>query len=187
MLGIIFHPGGLHRLLGMPMHRIVDMDMETRALLGGQIQSVYTQLKHAATWTEMKMVVESFLLRQLERLRPVLPFDFAIQELVKQGGGLSMEKTASLACLSLRQFERQCLERVGLPPKLFARLIRFSKAYQLKEQVQHLSWTSIAHACGYYDQMHFIRDFREFAGVTPTGIQSDLAVTPLRLQNGISG
>ncbi|HVZ24716.1 MAG TPA: helix-turn-helix domain-containing protein [Sediminibacterium sp.] len=186
MLGIIFHPGGLHRLLGMPMHGIVDTDMETRALLGGEIQTVYTQLQNAETWGEMKMVAESFLLRQLQRLRPALPFDFAIQELVKQGGGLSMEKTASLACLSLRQFERQCLERIGLPPKLFARLIRFSKAYQLKEHAQQVSWTSVAHTCGYYDQMHFIRDFREFAGVTPTGIQSDWAATPLRLQGNIT-
>ncbi len=182
MLGIIFHPGGLFRLLGMPMKHFEYTDLDSYSLFGNEISQLQEKIKEAPDWISMKNRVEDFLLRKLALLKSALPFDYAIQELVKANGLLTIEKTASLSCLSLRQFERKCMERLGLPPKHFARLIRFSKAYRLKENQHQLSWTTIAHASGYYDQMHFIRDFREFAGVTPSFMQADLEATPLRLQ-----
>ena len=69
-----------------------------------------------------------------------------------------------------------------MPPKLFARIIRFSKAYRLRENFPNMNWTSIAHECGYFDQMHFIRDFKEFAGVSPRIIEKELEQLPVRLQ-----
>ncbi len=185
MLGIIFHPGGLYRLLGMPMGKICDEDIDTHALFGSEIRIVNEKLKEARSWLDMKNIAEAFLLQKLDRLKTALPFDYAIRELMEYNGNLSIEKTASLSCLSIRQFERKCIERIGLSPKLFARLIRFSNAYHLKETHHDLSWTSIAHSCGYYDQMHFLKDFKEFAGVTPSLIQKDLEATPLRLQGSV--
>jgi AraC-like DNA-binding protein len=106
-------------------------------------------------------------------------------ELLKMSGNLPVEQMASLACLSLRQFERICKERIGLPPKLFARVVRFSKAYRLRENHQDVSWTHIAYESGYFDQMHLIRDFKQFAGVAPGIIQKELEQTPIRLQAGL--
>ena len=85
----------------------------------------------------------------------------------------------ALACGSLSENVRTVSV---LPPKLFARLIRFSKAYRLRESFSNLSWTSIAYECGYFDQMHFIRDFKEFAGVAPGIIEKELDKTPVRMQ-----
>jgi len=183
MLGIIFHPGALYRLLGFSMKNICDEDLDTSDLFGNEINLIQERLKNAQSWVEMKNVVESFLLQKIKSIKAALPFDDAIRELMNAGGCIRIEKVASLSCLSIRQFERKCLERIGIPPKLFARLIRFSNAYILKEKQQHLSWTSIAHSSGYYDQMHFVKDFKEFAGVTPSFIQEELEATPLRLQN----
>lgn len=72
-----------------------------------------------------------------------------------------------------------------MPPKFFARLIRFSKAYRMRENFGQLSWTTIAHECGYFDQMHFIRDFKEFAGVAPGILERELKDLPVRLQAGL--
>jgi AraC-like DNA-binding protein len=65
---------------------------------------------------------------------------------------------------------------------MFARLTRFSKAYRLHEIFPEWNWTRIAHECGYFDQMHFIRDFREFAGVTPGIMEKELDNNRVRLQ-----
>ena len=111
-----------------------------------------------------------------------MPFDKAMLELVRSEGSISIEKIASLACLSLRQFERVSKERIGLPPKLFARIIRFSKAYRIRESSPDISWTKIAHECNYFDQMHLIRDFKQFAGVAPGVIEKELDGLPIRLQ-----
>ncbi|HSN59842.1 MAG TPA: helix-turn-helix domain-containing protein, partial [Ferruginibacter sp.] len=94
----------------------------------------------------------------------------------------TIEQLASMACLSLRQFERVCRDRIGLPPKLYARLVRFSQAYRIRENSSDISWTSIAYECGYFDQMHMIRDFKEFAGVAPGIIEKELNNTHIRLQ-----
>ena len=185
MLGIIFRPGGLYRLLGMPMKEIFDTDVDSYALFGKEINTIYEKLKAAQSWIDMKQIVEDFLLRKIEKLKPALPFDAAIRELVKSAGSISIENAASVSCLSTRQFERKCIERIGLPPKLFARIIRFSSAYRLKENKHDLSWTAIAHLSGYYDQMHFLKDFKEFAGDIPSSLQHELDATPLRLQGSI--
>jgi len=52
----------------------------------------------------------------------------------------------------------------------------------LRENFPALSWTSIAHECGYFDQMHFIRDFKQFAGMLPGIIEKELAHLPVRMQ-----
>src|SRR3954462_4508494 len=91
---------------------------------------------------------------------------------------VNVDQLARQACITVRQLERQLKERIGLPPKLFLQLVRFSRAWIMKEKHADISWLSIAHACDYADQMHMIRDFKYFAGVTPGILESDLERTP---------
>ena len=167
---IAFQPGGLYRLLGIPMTNLYDDGFEGNELVGKEIDPITEQLQHANSFHEMTCIAEAFLLKRLSALKEILPFDKAMQVLVQSNGMVSIDAVAALSCLSLRQFERKCQERIGYSPKFYARLARFSKAYRLKESSPLLSWTSIAHESGYYDQMHFIRDFKQFAGITPTGM-----------------
>ncbi len=67
-------------------------------------------------------------------------------------------------------------------PKMYARILKFSKAYRLREAFPQLTWIKIAHESGYFDQMHMIRDFKIFAGVNPSAIEQQLLSTPLRMQ-----
>ena len=177
-----FHPGGLHRLMGLSMSEMVDGHYDATHVYGREMDEVNEKLQEAETFDAIKDVVEQFLLQKVNALKPALPFDKAMLELMRFSGNLPIEQIASLACLSLRQFERVSKERIGVPPKFYARLIRFSKAYRLRENFPDLSWSYIAHECGYFDQMHFIRDFKQFAGVAPGVIEKDLANAPVRLQ-----
>ncbi len=177
-----FHPGGMYRLLGFSMAEMIDGSFDAADLFGNDIRDVNNKLQDAANFHEIRHAIEQFLLQKREKLKRALPFDQAMLELVRFDGNVKMEKIASLACLSLRQFERLSKERIGVPPKVFARLVRFSKAYRMRENFPGMSWTSIAYECGYFDQMHFIRDFKEFAGISPGVIEKDLASTPLRMQ-----
>jgi AraC-like DNA-binding protein len=180
-----FHPGGLYRLLGIPMNNLFDQGFDTTTLIGVEMENIVQQLQEAPDYETIKNVVERFLLQKSSRLKTALPFDVAMKDLVQHNGNIPIEKIASISCLSLRQFERKCAERIGMPPKLFSRVIRFSNAYRLYEKQPELKWTSIAYECGYFDQMHLIRDFKEFAGVTPLIIKGELSTTPFRLQKDI--
>lgn len=177
-----FHPGGLFRLLGIPMHEMIDDNYDAADVFGTEMQRVNEQMQKAVSFDAIKEVVEQFLLKKVKGLRPSMPFDKAMLELMQLNGNVPIEKIASLSCLSLRQFERVCKTRIGMPAKLFARLIRFSKAYRLHESCPQMTWTSIAYECGYFDQMHLIRDFKEFAAVSPTIIEKELLNIPVRMQ-----
>lgn len=177
-----FHPGGLYRLLGIPMSSMIDESYDAIDIFDSELPEANNRLQEAGSFDEIHLVIENFLLQKLQKLKIALPFDMAMLEMLKADGNLSIEKAASMACLSLRQFERVSKERIGIPPKLFARLVRFSKAYRLREKFPLLNWTNIAFECGYFDQMHLIRDFKEFAGVAPGIIEKALNNTPVRLQ-----
>jgi AraC-like DNA-binding protein len=179
---IAFKPCGLYRLLGIPMKELFDDGFEGTELVGPEMKSITEQLQETHSFSEMIYIVENFLLHQLDTLKSVLPIDAAMEVLIRHDGLTSIDQIASLACLSLRQFERKCHERLGYSPKFFARVVRFSKAYRLREMHSTLTWTAIAHEAGYYDQMHFIRDFKQFAGVTPTSMAEQFATNPFPMQ-----
>jgi len=180
-----FHPAGMYRLLGFSMAEMIDGSYDAADIFGNEMNDINERLQEAQCFNGIKEVVEQFLLSKVKALKKTLPFDSAMLELLRLNGNISMEAVASLACLSLRQFERVSKERIGFSPKVFARLIRFSKAYRLRETFPNLSWTSIAYECGYFDQMHFIRDFKDFAGVAPGIIEKELENSPLRMQAGL--
>ncbi len=180
-----FFPGGMYRMLGIPMHQLLDSGLDATDLFGSEMELVKDQLRNTASLEEGKHIVEAFLLNLRQRSKERLPFDSAMQVLMKHDGNLPIEQVASLSCLSTKQFERKCKERIGMNPKMYARILKFSKAYRLHEAYPQMSWTAIAHQAGYFDHMHMIRDFREFAGVNPSIIQQQLSATPLRMQKDL--
>lgn len=177
-----FRVGGLHRLLRLPLHSLVDYTGNSEDFMGAAIRETTDRLWEATHFDEMKDIVERMLLRWLASVKPVEHFDRAMQALLKSGGNLPIEYLAKESCLGLKQFERKCKERIGLSPKLFARIVRFSKAYRMREADPSISWTAIAHTAGYFDQMHLIRDFKVFTGTLPSIVDKELAQTPSRLQ-----
>ena len=70
--------------------------------------------------------------------------------------------------MSIRNFERRFIEQIGVPPKEYYRLVRFNNALITKLKYPQKNWTSIAYEFGYYDQMHMIKEFRQFANLNPS-------------------
>jgi AraC-like DNA-binding protein len=180
-----FVPGGMYRMLGIPMHELFDCGFDASDFFGSEMKTLNEQLQHLTNLEAGKNIVEKFLLKKVESGKSILPFDAAMSVLMKHDGNMSIENTASLSCLSVKQFERKCRERIGMNPKVYARILKFSKAYRLHEAFPQTSWIDIAYQAGYYDQMHMIRDFKTFAGVNPSVIEQQLLSTPLRMQKDL--
>jgi AraC-like DNA-binding protein len=177
-----FHPGGLHRLLGIPMNEIIDRHLDSTLLLGREIEDVTEQLHEANHFTQMIDVIEKYFLKKINSVKLRISIELVLEKMVQDKNQVNINELSRQACTSVRQLERQFKERVGIPPKLYTRLVRFSRAWNIREKDPTITWTSIAHTCGYADQMHMIRDFKEFVDVTPTSLQTDLEKSPLRLQ-----
>jgi AraC-like DNA-binding protein len=180
-----FLPGGMYRLLGIPMHELFDEGFDALDFFGAEMKIINQQLQDTSDLEVGKSIVEKFLISRVANLKGILPFDSAMHVLMNSNGTMSIEKIALLSCLSLKQFERKCKQRIGMNPKLYSRILKFSKAYRLHEVSPQLSWTKVAHEAGYYDQMHMIRDFKTFAGVNPSVIEQQLLATPMRMQKDL--
>lgn len=177
-----FQPGAMHRLLRIPMTEMLNLHLDATSILGREIEEVTEQLNEAPGIDNMVLIIEQYLLKKVKCLKAALPFETVLVQMLEQKKLLNVDELAKQACVSVRQLERQFKERTGIPPKLFIRLVRFSKAWIMREKNKDLSWLQIAHACDYADQMHMIRDFKDFVGVTPNILQSSLEQTSLRLQ-----
>nr|WP_169540144.1 helix-turn-helix domain-containing protein [Niabella aurantiaca] len=177
-----FHPGGLYRLLGTDLGQLTDTSTNAEAVFGAEMRTINQQLNEADNDQALAKVIETFLLKKICSATIALPFDAAMMELVRQDGNLSMKAAADLSCLSLRQFQRQSHSRIGMSPKMFARIARFSKAYRLHEKLPQLTWTQIAHECGYSEQMQLIADVKKFAGSNPKKIEKAIALSAFKMQ-----
>jgi len=171
---VIFQPGSLHRLLRRPMHEMVDQYFDAALLLGVEIEQVSIQLRKAPNFDRMIAVIEGYFLKMLKRLKPLLPVDRVLKQMVNTKRLFEINQLAQLACVSHRQLERQFKERIGLSPILYSRLLRFENARILSEEHPQLPWLNIAAICGYADQMHMIRAFKEFADTTPELLKKDI-------------
>ncbi|MEO6612754.1 MAG: helix-turn-helix domain-containing protein [Chitinophagaceae bacterium] len=180
-----FLPGGMYRMLGIPMNELFDRGFDALDFFGVEMKIINEQLRNISNLEAGKIIVEKFLLNKVASLKEILPLDYAMRILLNNNGNMPIDKIASLSCLSIKQFERKCQERIGMNPKMYARILRFSKAYRMHETFPELSWIKIAYEAGYFDQMHMIRDFKVFAGVNPSVIKQQLLSTPFRMQKDL--
>lgn len=180
-VSIIFQPGGLNRFLNIPMTEIFDNGYSAREVIGREIEELLDKSHYAISSRELDSIVQSYFLKKLSQVKEALPIDYALHHLLNNYNE-DLDKIAGMACMSIRNFERKCKERLGMTAKMYARIARFFKAYKTLESQPIISWADLAYEAGYYDQTHFIKDFKEFAGLTPTLVHKELSGDSFRFQ-----
>ena len=181
IVAAFFEPGGLHRLLGIPMYELFDESLDVSLIWNKEIRELELRLRETCDYDYMQQILEAFLLVQLKKTKiETHPIDTTLRLLQDTTKALSLDYLADQACLSPRQFERKCRERLGFGPTTFRRIVRFSRAYRLKEQRPDLSWLDVAFICGYYDIQHMRRDFKDFGASTPSLLLQEETRTNLR-------
>lgn len=180
-VSIIFQPGGLNRFLNIPMTELFDNGFSAREVIGKEIEELLDKSHDTISFDELNGTIQSYFLGKLSQVKDPLPIDLVLQYLLLNYN-TSIDKIASMACMSLRNFERKCKERLGMSAKLYARIARFHKAYKILETKPTIAWTDLAYKVGYYDHMHFIKDFKEFAKQTPTLVYNELREEHMQFQ-----
>lgn len=168
ILLVNFQPGVLHRLTGIPYWELTNTVADAEAVFSKEIRLVNERLNSTGDPLEMIAIVERFLFSQFKKIkRDAHPLDAVTNLLVDQPQNSKLIQLAKESFLCVRQFERKFKERMGISPKLYARIARVYKAYCIKYHYSEMDWLSVALVCGYHDYQHLVKDFQDFAGVTP--------------------
>jgi len=169
VLGVRFRPEGAARFTRVPQHEFVGRTVDV-ALASRSLANVARRVREStASLPDAVRLVER-LLAPVERCdagdRRVAA---VVDAVLRSGGRVAIESAAAQTGVSRRHIERLFLRDVGLRAKQLARIARFQRAIRiLAHEASPARGIRAAHASGYADQAHFIRDFREFAGCAPT-------------------
>jgi AraC-like DNA-binding protein len=194
-LGIRFRPGGVGALTDAPLSELADRDVPLEDLAGpGPARRLAERLAQAVDDEGISRAVGDLFAESAHRASAPDPaVRRAIQVILRRRGDVGMDSLAALSGRSRRSLERRFEAAVGMPPKRLARIIRFQRVLREAPAAAAAGWVDVAIACGYADQSHLIRDFRELSGQAPTvflGAEGELSrrfTSPDRLDRFFAG
>lgn len=168
-IGVRFKPGGGFPFFNVPAGNLQNLNAPLDIFWGAKAVATCDELWSAKSPEVRFHVLECSLLEmaigQFEGHRAVHQ---ALKSIRASQGACSVGRLVEQLGLSSRKFIEVFRNEVGLPPKLFCRIQRFREVLRRLDRVPSLNWTEIAVSRGYFDQAHFIHDFRAFSGVNPT-------------------
>jgi AraC-like DNA-binding protein len=168
-LGVSFKTGGAYRFLGLPLSELQNQVVSLDAIWGTFAAELRERLYAAPTIQARFALLEQFLLARLCEAPPGLKaVQYAIAEIARHHGTLSIRELSESMGMSQKHLIVQFKQMVGCTPKELGRLYRFADILASIDLTQPVDWTWVAHQFYFHDQSHFIRDFREFTGHTPT-------------------
>jgi AraC-like DNA-binding protein len=166
ILGASLYSYAVPSLLGVSTSDVTNHFVETDTLLGGQSEAIIAKMATATSIPERLSSLADYFKSQLRKKCFKDPVMFsAVKHIRKNYKEININTLASACCLSEKQFERRFAAYSGFKPKLYSRITRFEEAFWNCRNYNTL--TAAAHAHGYYDQAHFIHDFKMFAGFSP--------------------
>jgi AraC-like DNA-binding protein len=161
-------------VFGRPAGELACEIVELDDLLGHEGRELSERLQAARDWDARFAIVDGWLLRRLDAARrpPHPAVAAAWGRLVDSGGREPVAQLAADLGWSRRHLTKRFTAEVGVPPKTYARIVRFERARELIARADRASLGQVAIDAGYYDQAHLNRDFRELAGAPPTQLPS---------------
>ncbi|UII23841.1 helix-turn-helix domain-containing protein [Fulvivirga ligni] len=167
IFGVYLHPPALAAIFNLPSDELSDEMVNLQTLLGAEGEELTDRIMNARTNEDRVSLLTQFLEKKLLPLQCSSHYIHdAVNHMVRAQGQINVKDMADRYCLSLRQFERKFKACSGFSPKVYSRILRFNEALNSFGRINSL--TELAHDCGYYDQSHFIKDFKEFSGYDPS-------------------
>lgn len=167
LFGVRFRPNGLYPLLRQSTNDLTGRIESIDAVLGKLGNQLAERLNEAVSTVERIKIFEQSVFCRFEGVKNGRLSSRATEIIVKNDGQIRVEELAKSLDTNWKTLERHFTREVGITPKLFCRITRLQKILAALNREKQPNWADIAYRFGYVDQSHFIKDFREFAGVSP--------------------
>lgn len=171
MLGIRFFPHTAACFINDTIHLFNDQVTDFHAVAGNDIRSLHARLVETPDLNQQIELMEAYLLQRmphtLYRLGKIELVADVMRQLNREDFFDNIQNVAGRYGVSSRYLQKLFLQYTGLTPKLYSKINRFQKSLQLVAK-NNASLTSVAYECNYFDQSHFIREFKSFTGFNPS-------------------
>jgi AraC-like DNA-binding protein len=172
VLGIRLTPAGAYALLARPMHEVSGLVLDLHDLVGHAAEELAARCRDAVTVEQRFRVAAAWVPARVAWSRPVDPvIAWAATRIESSGGAVPIGELRAETGFSKARLVAAFRDQIGVAPKLYARIVRFSRLLgALQDGGAPLS--DVALAAGYYDQPHMNAEFREFTGLAPRELLS---------------
>jgi AraC-like DNA-binding protein len=173
IFNILLQPAALNRLIGIDMTSLINEGIAAHDVLGKHAVGLNDAVRSASDFASRVAAAERWFGNMLESSGAEDGIDLASRLLLATRGRARIDSLVERSGLSARHFQRRFTTQVGLPPKLYARTIRFDRALMAHRRYTTRTWTEILHEAGYFDQAHFVRECHALVGAAPSQFIGD--------------
>ena len=166
---ITFHSAGVKKLLGIPFSEFTNQIIDLDLILGKEYNSLIDQLENAENKNQVFKLFDHFFLKQLNRNKynDENGFYHLFQKSFEKPGPLNVHHLCQKMNYNNRKLQRHFKKEIGLSPKELIKIIRFNKVCKFLQKYPDFNVNDILHICGYYDQAHFINEFKNITHYSP--------------------
>lgn len=168
IFSVRFHPNGFLPFATIPIKAMENSAIPLEILFGNDGLQIGQEIVNAGSTVERVALVEAFLLNRLtdkDNIDRIV--ESVVETILTANGQLSIDELSRQSNINRRQLERMFSAAIGLSPKQLSRTIRLQATLKMLLSKKYTSLTELAYENEYYDQAHFIKDFKELTGLTP--------------------
>ena len=159
---------GARMFFGRPLNEMTNLAVPLADLLGPAAGTLCDRLRDAASWDDRFAIADREIAGRLARTEaPAAAVTWAWSQLRASAGRRPIRSLVDEIGWSQKHFISRFRDELGLAPKTLGRVLRFARAVEVLKGGRAVRFADLAAECGYYDQPHFTRDVRQFAGVSP--------------------
>jgi AraC-like DNA-binding protein len=168
-IAICFYPHGFANFANIPLEKLVDKETPIQEIFDESQANALVQEIFSATTTEHRIeIIETFLLDKLYQESTIESIvKTTVETLLSTKGSVAINAILNDQSSKRRQLERYFKKQIGISPKQLGKVIRLQATLQMMVNQESETLTEIAYENDYFDQNHFIKDFKEFVGITP--------------------
>lgn len=168
IFSVRFHPNGFLPFATIPIKEMENTAVSLDKLFGIEREEIEQQILNAQTTLERINLIETFLLTRLTNTETIDRIvQSTVDTILEANGKQSIDALSKQTKINRRQLERKFSSAIGLSPKQLSKTIRLQATLKMLLNKKFTSLTSLAYESEYFDQSHFIKDFKELTGYTP--------------------
>lgn len=172
IFGIKMQPAALQELFGLEMYTYTDQVFPFPEKIKTLLDPIISIAISSSAFEEKVASIETWF-KQFTQNTPFKKnlINPVVSKIIASKGLVTVNELKLEAGISERSMERRFKTAVGISTQLYIKIIRFSHIF--KTVKEHSKWADVAYLCGYYDQSHFIKNFKEFTGESPSAYGFD--------------